>query len=93
MSKYKALVLGILFTVCAIALLIDNVNPCLWPFAVAALLFLGLWFSKHQRDNCILDQTHQERQQAADTQPELPPMISSGSRQMFVPPPLTKKGE
>lgn len=59
MPKRKALTLGIFCTIIAIGLLLDNVNPCMYPFALAAVLCLGIGIYKYQRDYRIVAQARQ----------------------------------
>jgi hypothetical protein len=80
-----------LSTICTITALVSGQfgvsAVCLAP----VILFFGLWYYRHQRDQKIVTRAAAQWQLQQPDQPAqtLPPMVSKGSNNsLFVPPPL-----
>jgi len=86
MHKSKALILGILCSATAILALADTQMMLMVAFAAGAILFLGIFLYKYQRDRSIIVKAQLERQASAQTSLVKPPHASKGSRRLFVPP-------
>lgn len=86
MSKWTALLCSFLCAMSSVAGYYANApGLILATLAIAAVIFLGTFFDKLQRDMNIHTQARLERNSRKPTQP---PMISEGSRRLFVPKPL-----
>ena len=69
MSKAKALVLGIACVVFGAAFVVAKDITGILAFSSGAVLFLGIWFYKYQRDHRIITHARREKAKAARTSP------------------------
>lgn len=67
MSKAKALLLGILCVASAVAFAVAKDMTGILAFSAGAVLFLGIWFSKYQRDRRIIAHARRLKAKAAQT--------------------------
>ena len=67
MSKKKALLLGILCVVSVAGFVVAKDITGILAFSAGAVLFLGIWFSKYQRDRRIIAHARQLKAKAAQT--------------------------
>ncbi len=88
MTKITAQLLGYLLTGIASLCLFSGQYLFMLLLGIPGLFCLWLYVHKDERDKAFIVEAHQEREQAAHTPLELPPMMSRNSRQLFVPPPL-----
>lgn len=88
MNKWKALLLTILCAITAIGGFTQQAYMPMWAFAAGAVLFGSIWLYKYRRDFNIIAQARLEKEKTPNI-PTLPPMTSSGSRRLFVPPPIS----
>lgn len=69
MSKTKALLLGILCVASSVAFSIAKDMTGILAFSAGAVLFLGIWFSKYQRDRRLITHARRLKAKAAQTSP------------------------
>ncbi len=94
MSKQRALITGLVGVVITIWIisywtpvygLADSILGSS-AFIIADLIFLGIWYYKHSRDQRIIAKAAVERQKAPQESSTPPPVSSTGSNRLFVPP-------
>lgn len=69
MSKAKALLLGIVCVAFAVAFVVAKDMTGILAFSSGAVLFLGVWFSKYQRDRRIIAHARRLKAKSAQTSP------------------------
>ncbi len=91
MSKWKALLLTIVCTVTAVALLTQQDYLQMLAFLAGTVLFGSICLYKFQRDFNIISQARQEKVETPNV--SAIPMTSKGSHRLFVPPPINDSTE
>jgi hypothetical protein len=72
MNKTKALVLGIVCVAFGVAFVVAKDITGILAFSSGAVLFLGIWFYKYQRDHRIITHARQLKAKATQTSSHTP---------------------